>query len=82
MRWVGYVESTEEIINVYRIVVGNPKGNRPLGRPKRRWKNNTKINFKEIEYEGVDWIHLAQDKDQVAGSCEYSNEPSGEECLD
>jgi hypothetical protein len=49
---------------VYRILVGKPQGKRPLGRLKRRWVNNIKMNFKEIKWGGMDWINLAQDRDQ------------------
>jgi hypothetical protein len=48
--------------NVYRLLVGKPEGKRPLGRPRRRWKDNIKMNFLEIRLSVVDWIGLAQDK--------------------
>jgi hypothetical protein len=41
-----------------------PEGKRPLGRPKHRWKDNIRMDLREVGWEGVDWIHLAQDKDQ------------------
>jgi hypothetical protein len=44
--------------------VGNPEGKRPLGRPRRRWVDNIKMDLKEIEWYGTDWIELAQDKDR------------------
>jgi hypothetical protein len=50
--------------NAYRILVGKPEGRRPLGRPRRRWVNNIKIDFREIELDGIDWIDLAQDRDR------------------
>jgi hypothetical protein len=43
--------------------VGNPEGKRPLGRPRRRWVNNIKMNLREIECDGMDWMDLAQDRD-------------------
>jgi hypothetical protein len=49
--------------NAYRILVGKPEGRRPLGRPKRRWVDNMKIDLREIWY-GMDWIDLTQDKEQ------------------
>jgi hypothetical protein len=52
MRWAGHVARMSEKRNVYRILVGNPEGKRPLGRPRRRWVDN------------MDWIDLAQDRDQ------------------
>jgi hypothetical protein len=56
--------TNEEKRNAYRILVGNPVGKRPLGRQRRRWVNNIKIDFIEIGWYGVDWIDLAQDRDQ------------------
>jgi hypothetical protein len=50
--------------NAYRILVGKPEGTRPLGRPARRWEDNIKINLREIGWDGMDWINLAQDKDR------------------
>jgi hypothetical protein len=47
--------------NAYRILVGMPAGKRPLGRPRRRWVNNIKMDLKEIGWNGMDWIDLAQD---------------------
>jgi hypothetical protein len=51
--------------NAYRILVGMPEGNRPLGRPRCRWVDNIKMDLREIEWEGMDWIDLAQDRDQL-----------------
>jgi hypothetical protein len=48
----------------YRILVGKPEGKRPLGRPRRRWVDNIKIHLREIRWSGMDWIYLAQDRDQ------------------
>jgi hypothetical protein len=50
-----------ELRKVYAILVGKPEGKRPLGRPKHRWEGNIRMYLKEISWEGVDWIHLAQD---------------------
>jgi hypothetical protein len=50
--------------NAYRILVGNPEGKRSLGRLRRRWVDNIKIEFREIGWDGGDWIDLAQDRDQ------------------
>jgi hypothetical protein len=50
--------------NAYMILVGKPEGKRPLGRPRRRWMDNIKMDLREIEWDGVDWIELAQDRDQ------------------
>jgi hypothetical protein len=50
--------------NAYRILVGKPEGKSPLGRPRRRWLNNIKMDLREIGWDVMDWIDLAQDKDQ------------------
>jgi hypothetical protein len=50
-----------EKTNVYRLLVGKPEGKSPLGRPRRRWMVNIKMNFLEIGLSVVDWIGLAQD---------------------
>jgi hypothetical protein len=44
--------------------VGKPKGKRPLGRPRRRWVDNIKMDLIGIGWDGMDWIHLTQDRDQ------------------
>jgi hypothetical protein len=48
--------------NVYRLLVGKPEGKRPLGRPRRRWVENIKMNLLEIGWGDVDWTDLAQDR--------------------
>jgi hypothetical protein len=48
----------------YRILAGKAEGKRPLGRSRRRWKDNIKMDLKEIGSGGMDWIDLAQDRDQ------------------
>jgi hypothetical protein len=50
--------------NAYRILVGKPEGKRPLGRPRRIWEDNIKMDLKEVGLGGMDWIDLAQDRDQ------------------
>jgi hypothetical protein len=50
--------------NAYRIFMGKPEGKRPLGRPRRMWVNNIKIDLREIGWDGMDWIDLAQDRDR------------------
>jgi hypothetical protein len=49
--------------NAYRILVGKPEGKRPLGRPRRRWEDNIRMDLREIGWSGMDWIDLAQDRD-------------------
>jgi hypothetical protein len=54
MRWAGHVARIWETRNAYRILVGKPEEKRPLGRPKRRWVDNIKMDLREIEWDGVD----------------------------
>jgi hypothetical protein len=58
----------------YRALVGKPEGRRPLGRPRRRWKDNIEMDLREVGWGGMDWINLAQDRDS---SCVHGDEPSG-----
>jgi hypothetical protein len=48
----------------YRALVGKPEGRRPLGRPRRRWEDNIKMDLREVGWGGIDWINLAQDRDR------------------
>jgi len=64
MRWAGHVARMGERRGVYRVLVGKPEGKRPLGRPRRRWEDNIKMDLKEIGCGGMDWIELAQDRDR------------------
>jgi len=57
-RWAGHVACMGEERCVYRGLVGNPVGNRPLGRPRRRWEDNNKIGLQEVGCRGMDWIEL------------------------
>jgi hypothetical protein len=54
MRWAGHVARMGEKRNVYRLLVGNPEGKRPLGRPRRRWTDNIKMDLLEIKLNVVD----------------------------
>jgi hypothetical protein len=62
MRWAGHVARMGEKRNVYRLLIGKPERRRPLGRPRRRWIGNIKIDLLEIGLSAVDWIGLAQDR--------------------
>jgi hypothetical protein len=62
MRWAGHVARMGEKRNVYRLLVGKPEGKRPLGRLRRRWINNIKMDLLEIGVSVVDWIGLVQDR--------------------
>jgi hypothetical protein len=50
--------------NAYRILVGKPEGKRSLGRPRRKWEDNIKMDLREIGWGGMDWIDVAQDREQ------------------
>jgi transposase len=50
--------------NVYRILVGEPEGKRPLGTPRRRWVDNSKVDLREVGWGGIDWIDVSRDGDQ------------------
>jgi hypothetical protein len=63
MKWVGHVVHMGEMRNLYRILVRNHEGKRSLGRLRHRWEINFKMNVSEIEFEGVDWVNLAYDRD-------------------
>ena len=64
MRWAGHVARVGERRGVYRVLAGKPLGKRPLGRPRRRWEDNIKMDLQEVGCGGVDWIELAQDRDK------------------
>jgi hypothetical protein len=69
MRWAGHVAHMGEGRGVYRVLVGRPEGKRPLGRPRRRWVDNIKMDLREIGIDGVKCIRLA-------GFCDHGNEPA------
>jgi hypothetical protein len=48
----------------YKVLVGKPEGRRPLGRPRRKWEDNIKIDLQEVRCGGMEWIDLAQDRDR------------------
>jgi len=64
MRWAGHVARMGVRRGVYRVLMGKPEGKRPLGRPRRRWEDNIKMNLQEVGCGGVDWIELSQDRDR------------------
>jgi len=72
MRWAGHVAHMGEERGVYRVLVGKPEGRRPLGRPRRRWADNIRMDLQEVGCVHMDWIGLAQDRDRwrtlVSGS--------------
>ena len=64
MRWKGHVARMGNRRGVHRVLVGNPEGKRPLGRPRHRWEDNIKMDLQDVGCEGMDWIELAQDRDR------------------
>jgi hypothetical protein len=64
MRWAEHVARIRKKGNAYRILVRNPDGKRPLGRPRRRWEDNIRMDIREIGWGDVEWINLDQDRDQ------------------
>ena len=63
IRRAGNVTCIGERKDVYRDLVGKPEGKRPLGRPRRRWKDNIKMDLYEVGCGGMNWIDLAKDRD-------------------
>jgi hypothetical protein len=64
MRWAGYVARMGEDRNVYKVLLGKPEGKRPLVVSRRRWKYGIRMDLREIGWGSVEWIQLAQDRDQ------------------
>ena len=63
-RWAGHVARMREERGVYRVLVGKPEGKRPMGRPRRRWVDNIRMDLQEVGCGYMDWIGLAQDRDR------------------
>jgi hypothetical protein len=68
MRWAGHVACMVEGRGVYRVLVGRPEGRRPMGRLRRRWEDNIKLDLRDIGIDGANWIQLAQDMVQWQAS--------------
>ena len=64
MRWAGHVARMEQFRNSYGVLVGKPESKRPLGRPRRRWEDNIKMDLRQVGCDPRDWIALAEDRDQ------------------
>ncbi|KAJ4429592.1 hypothetical protein ANN_21777 [Periplaneta americana] len=64
LRWAEHVARMGESRSAYRVLVGRPEGKRPLGRPRRRWEDNIKMDLREVGYDDRDWINLAQNRDR------------------
>jgi len=63
MRWAGHVARTGEERGVYRVLVGKPGGKTPMGKSRRRWVDNIRMDLQEVGCGYMDWIGLSQDKD-------------------
>ena len=63
MRWAGHVARKEGGGSVFKILTGTPIGKRPLGKPRHRWEDNTRMDSKEIGMNTWNWVDLAQDRD-------------------
>jgi len=77
MRWAGHVARMRENRGVYSVLVGKPEGKRPLGRSRRRWEDNNKVDLQEVGCGGMDWIDLTEGRDMWGGACKRGNVPSG-----
>ena len=64
MRWAKHATRMGERRGVYRVLVGKPEGKKPLGRPRRRWEDNIKMDLQEVGCGGIDWIELFQVRDR------------------
>jgi len=64
MRWAGHVARMGKEKGVYGVLVGKPEGRRPLGRPRRRWVDNIRMDLQEVGCAYMDWIGLTQDRDR------------------
>ena len=64
MRWAGHVARMGEDRGVHRVLVGKPGGKRSLGRPRRRWEDNIRMDLQKVEGGRGDWMELAQDRDR------------------
>ena len=64
MRWAGHVTRMVEGRGVHKFLAGKPEGKRPLGRPRRRWEDNIKMDIEEVRRGCGGWMGLAQDRDR------------------
>ena len=63
LRLAGHVARMEEVRSAFKILTGKPTGKRPLGRPRRRWKDNIRMDLEEIGINAGNWFDSAQDRD-------------------
>jgi len=64
IRWAGHLARTRERRGAYRVLVGKPERKRPLGSPRGRWEENSKVDLQEVPCRAMKWIHLAQGRDR------------------
>jgi hypothetical protein len=76
MKWALHVACFDENRNAYRFFVRKSKAKRLVIRPKHRWKDKIKVDFREIELGSLGWINLTQDRAKYRGSCGHGNKPS------
>ena len=62
LRWAGHVARMEEVRSAFKILTGKPTGNRPLGRSRRRWEDNIRMDLEEISINAGNWVDSAQDR--------------------
>jgi hypothetical protein len=77
MRWAGHVARMGEERKVYKVLVGKPEGKRPLGRPRRTWKDGIRMDLTEIGFGGCGLDSTGSEQGPVTGCCECGDEPSG-----
>jgi hypothetical protein len=77
MRWGGHVTHVEEERKVYKVLVGKPKGKRPLGRPRHKWEDGIRLDLREIGWgEGCGWLLTGSGKGLAVSCFECGDEPS------
>ena len=64
LRWAGHVARMEQSRNAYRVLVGKPEGKRHLGRPRRRWEDNIRMDLREVGCDTGEWMDLSEDRDE------------------
>ena len=77
LRRAGHAARMEEGRIAFKILTGKPTGKRHLGRPRRRWEDNIRMNLEEIGINADNWVDSAQDKEYLASPCECGVDPSG-----
>jgi hypothetical protein len=77
MRWAGHVARMGEERKVYKVLVGKPEGKRPLGKPRRRWEDEIRMDLREIGLGGCGLDSTGSGQEPLAGCCECGGEPSG-----